>query len=81
MKTPRWFTRNYLFSQLRIASAVTLMSAAAAMAFVAGGDRLVSVGSPSSPFSQNKQNEPALAVDASRPNILVAGAKIGRAHV
>src|SRR5438067_7073078 len=41
MKTPRWFTRNYLFSQLRIASAVTLMSAAAAMAFVAGGDTLV----------------------------------------
>src|SRR5438046_10554412 len=42
MKTlRRWFTRNYLFSQLRIASAVTLMSAAAAMAFVAGGDTLV----------------------------------------
>src|SRR5947199_1173107 len=41
MKTPRrWFTRNYLLSQLRIASAVTLMSAAAAMALVAGGDAL-----------------------------------------
>src|SRR2546427_9466301 len=41
MKTPRWFTRNYLLLQLRIASAVTLMSAAAAMAFVAAGDTLV----------------------------------------
>jgi hypothetical protein len=35
MKTPRWFSRNHLLSQLRMASAVTLMSAAAAMAFVA----------------------------------------------
>jgi hypothetical protein len=26
------------------------------------------------PFSQNKQNEPAIAIDASRPNIVVAGA-------
>jgi hypothetical protein len=35
MKTHRWFTRSRLVPHLRIASVVTLMSAAAAMAFVA----------------------------------------------
>src|SRR5882724_10258261 len=35
MKTPRWFTGNRFVSHLRMAGAVTLMSAATAMAFVA----------------------------------------------
>src|SRR5258708_9851467 len=38
----------------------------------AGGDTLVTVGSPTTPFSQNKQNEPAVAADANHPNVLVA---------
>jgi hypothetical protein len=41
---------------------------------VHGGDTLVSIGSPTGPFSQNKQNEPAVAIDASHPNVVVAGA-------
>lgn len=36
-------------------------------------DVLVSNGSPPTPFSQNKQNEPAMAIDASNPSIVVAG--------
>ena len=38
-----------------------------------GSDSPVTVGSNPSPFSQNKQNEPALAIDANHPNIVVAG--------
>jgi hypothetical protein len=34
----------------------------------------VTVGSPVTPFSQNKQNEPAVAIDAHDPSVVVAGA-------
>src|SRR6516164_171907 len=35
---------------------------------------LVTVGSPVSPFSQNKQNEPTVAIDAHNTSVVVAGA-------
>ena len=62
---------------LPLAAALILFSNATVVASnkttSAGHDALVSVGSPLGSFPQNKQNEPALAVDASQPNILVAG--------
>jgi len=40
----------------------------------AASQALVSVGSPTNQHPRNAQNEPALAVDASRPDVLAAGA-------
>jgi hypothetical protein len=53
------------------ATALALLLAAPASA--APGDVLVSNGSQTGPFSQNKQNEPAMAIDANHPNVVVAG--------
>jgi hypothetical protein len=64
-------------SRIVLAMAFAVSAAAVAPAFPVGathgGDTLVSVGSPSTPFSQNKQNEPAIAVDPNNPRVLVAG--------
>jgi hypothetical protein len=46
----------------------------AANNIAANGEALVSVGSPTSPFPQNKQNEPSIAVDPNNPQVLAAGA-------
>ena len=54
--------------------AALVLSVAAIAGATPGSDALVTVGSPSAPFSQNKQNEPAIAVDANHPNVLAAGA-------
>jgi hypothetical protein len=44
-------------------------------AAAAGGDTLVTVGSPSTDFPRNKQNEPAVsvAIDPAHPNVVVSG--------
>jgi hypothetical protein len=58
-------------------SAVPLAAAgiliAATTALGVSGDTNVTNGSPPTPFSQNKQNEPTITHDANHPNILVAG--------
>jgi hypothetical protein len=68
------FNRTPLFSIVRIATAATLIAAAAAMAVILGTEALVTVGSPPSQPGPNLQLEPALAVDAAHPNVLAAGA-------
>ena len=55
-----------------LAAAVVLACASSALAF--NPDVLVTNGSPTGPFSQNKQNEPAIAINAADPSMLVAGA-------
>ena len=52
-----------------LAFSMLLFAAAAA----AATESRVTVGSPLTPFPQNKQNEPAVAIDASRPTVLAAG--------
>lgn len=57
------------------AAAILIAGAGAGTAMAqSGGDANVTAASPSSPFSQNKQNEPAVAIDANHPNVVVAGA-------
>src|SRR5690348_11021550 len=53
-----------------LVAASTIANAAPAPATV---DTRINVGSPATPFPQNKQNEPTIAVDAHTPSVLVAG--------
>ena len=60
----------------RFLIAVTALAAivAAAVPVSAQTDAKVAAGSPTTPFSQNKQNEPWLAIDPSNPSVVAAGA-------
>jgi hypothetical protein len=62
--------RRTLVLPLTVALLVTITSLVGA----AGTSNLVNTGSPVTPFSQNKQNEPAVAIDANHTNVLAAGA-------
>src|ERR671931_400154 len=59
---------------LLIAAVVALVAAYWGSAYALNPDTRVAVGSPTSPFSANKQNEPAVAIDANHPGVLAAGA-------
>src|SRR5213596_125314 len=62
MKIPRSHN-NRLLAFIRPVTATALLSAGAAMAFVAGGDKLVTVGSPSSQLSQDREAKGKIAGD------------------
>src|SRR5438105_9014995 len=62
--------RKFLVLPLTVALLVTITAVAGA----AGVSHLVNTGSPMTPFSENKQNEPAVAIDANHPNVLASGA-------
>jgi len=55
------------------AAALVMVSGPLAAQGAADGSVNVTSASPTFPFSQNKQNEPAIAVDAHHNNIMVAG--------
>jgi hypothetical protein len=55
------------------AGAVVLLVFALPTSAQAQTEALVNVGSPPSPFPQNKQNEPAVAIDPTNPSVVAAG--------
>lgn len=69
--------RTLRFAAAAVALSAALMSTGTALAQPTPASpvtgTLVTVGSPTSPFSQNKQNEPAVAIDAHDPAVVVAG--------
>jgi hypothetical protein len=65
--------RPFIRAGLVCLALAAIVAASVAPAWAAS-ETEVSVGSPTSPFSQNKQNEPAVAIDAAHTNVLVAGA-------
>jgi hypothetical protein len=63
------------FTLMLLGAAVPLLAIGGPLVAQATSDTsaLVANGSPTLPFSQNKQNEPAMAVDANNTSIVVAG--------
>ncbi len=67
------FRRVVVAVALALGASVGAVAAAAQPQASPAPGTLVTVGSPASPFSQNKQNEPAVAIDAHNPSVVVAG--------
>src|SRR5207253_9584985 len=63
------------FNTMLLGAAVALLALSGPLVARATSDSslLVTNGSPTFPLSQNKQNEPAMAVDANNTSVVVAG--------
>ncbi len=66
--------RRVWFTLPAVTLAIALIGLVPPAAAQLDGDTEVSTGSPDGPFSRNKQNEPAVAVDANHSWIVAAGA-------
>jgi hypothetical protein len=66
--------RPTILAAIGLVSLLLAVVAPSAAAQTSATSALVSVGSPTNNHPQNAQNEPSLAVDASRPTVLAAGA-------
>jgi hypothetical protein len=66
--------RRRSLAPLLVAALAAIVIAIPQLPASAQGDVEVTVGSPNTPFSQNKQNEPAVAIDANHPSVLASGA-------
>lgn len=62
-----------LFRRALVAAAAVLLTVTTPAFAAGGGDTLITNGSPTGTFSQNKQNEPAVAIDAHDPSVVAAG--------
>ena len=56
-----------------LALSLGVLSIGAMPAAAQAAEALVNTGSPPTPFPQNKQNEPTVAIDPTNPSVLVAG--------
>ncbi len=63
---------RHVLRALPLVAVAALMLTAVAGAF--NPDTRVTIGSPATPFPQNKQNEPAVAINPAVPSIVAAGA-------
>jgi len=68
-------TRQAVVATAVLATAAALTGPATGTAWaIPAAETIVTEGSPPAPFSQNKQNEPWVAIDPSNPQVLAAGA-------
>jgi hypothetical protein len=66
--------RRFLAGALGAAAVIALVASLSVPATAThGGDTEVTVGSDDTIFSQNKQNEPAVAIDLAHPTVVAAG--------